>query len=199
MGRVARIIGTAADIWDDVWDVREARPTSHGFDLLFGWPAGTPRGKGGAGGPRIIVTQDLAAHLESIRQSPGKHGLPAGSTTVKRLRRLLGHHGQIDRAAWWEDRADDLADLTIEQFATRHGVSIGAAVNARHALFGPTLRPAGWWRAADVVSALSGPTADVADALGISCGSVRRIRAVLRGHSSPPSATATATPPPPRP
>lgn len=178
MARHAKIIGAVTDAWGDAHDVREARPTLHGFDVLLGWPVGIPRGRGGSGGPKVIVTAVLAGHMEAHRLAPGAMGLPIGATAIKRLRRLLGHHGQIDRAAWWEERADDLGILTIEAFAARHSVSAGAVVNARHALFGPTLRPAGWWRAPDVTMMLtaSRPRADIADQLGISVGSVGRLR-----------------------
>lgn len=189
VARHATIIGEAVDVWGDWWEVREERQTTHGFALALGWPAGVRRGRGAAGGVRVIVTTDLAAHLESTRMAPAAHGLPIGNTTVKRLRRLLGHHWQIDRAAWWEERADDLTDLTIEAFATRHAVSVGAVVNARHALFGPALRPAGWWRAPDVAAVIlaDAPRADIAARLEISVGSVGRLRWALR-----------ATPPAPR-
>lgn len=181
VARTATIIGRAVDVWGDAWSVRERRSTEHGFDVLLGWPVGQPRGKGAAGGPRVIVTAELAAHMGRIRATPSGHGLPLGNTAITRIRRLLGHHRYIDRAAWWERRAADLIDLTIEQFAERHAVSIGAVVNARHALMGPSLRPAGWWRAPDVSAVLlsDAPTSDTAEVLGISAGSVRRLRWML--------------------
>lgn len=185
MARKSTAIGSAIDIWGSKWDVREDRKTAYGWPVRIGWPAGEPRGKAGAGGPRIIVTDELAAHLESVRAAPGGHGLPIGMTALKRLRRLLGHHRQIDRAEWWADRADDLADLTIEAFAARHQVRTGAVLNARHALFGPVLRPAGWWRAPDVASIILAemPVAIAADRLGISASSVRRLRGQLKNTS----------------
>lgn len=132
--------------------------------------------------PRVIVTPALLRHLERHRQRPAALALPIGHTAITRLRRLLGHHRQMDAAAWWDERADDLADLTIEAFAAAHGRSVGAIVNARHALFGRRLRPAGWWRAPDVVEVLLAdrPRADIADALGISVGSVGRLRHCCR-------------------
>lgn len=187
MARTATIIGHIEDVWGDPWAVREARPTDLGFDLQLGWPALAPRGKSGAGGPRVIITPALARHMEQIRQAPGAHRLPIGNTAVKRIRRLLGHHRHMDRAKWWEERADDLADLTIAEFAARHNVSTGAIVHARHALFGATLRPAYWWQAEDVAAIIRGdaPTAAVADALGLSAGAIRRLRAALRAPTSP--------------
>lgn len=178
MARIAQIIDTIKDAWGDDWDVREYRQTAHDFEIAFGWPYGSPRGKGGSGGVKVIVTPDLLDHFETYRLSPINLALPIGNTTIKRIRRLLGHHRQIDRAAWWEERIADLADLTLDQFAARHGVSVGAAANARHALFGHTLRPAGWWRQKDMAEILlsATPRSDIADTLGISVGSVGRLR-----------------------
>lgn len=183
MARVATLIGHAVDYWGDTWDVRESRDTPHGWPVLLGWPAGVPRGRGGAGGPTVIVTPELAAYFEGLRgfRRP-PIGLPVGRSAIKRIRRLLAIDSALDRAAWWEDRADDLADLTIDRFAARHGVSTGAAAMARLALLGPTLRPAGWWRAADVAAELLAdrPRAAIADSLNISVGAVRRLRCQIK-------------------
>ncbi|WP_428031471.1 hypothetical protein [Ancylobacter sp.] len=184
MARVAQIVGATIDLWGDKWDVRERRATAHGFSVAIGWPHGLPRGKAGTGGPRVIVTPDLAAHLQAVSDRPGAHGLPIGNTAVKRLRRLLGLDWRDDRAAWWAARADDLADLTVEEFGRRHGASAGAIINARHALFGPTSRPAGWWRAPDVQELILAdrPRALIAENLGLSVGAIGRLRYVLRAR-----------------
>ncbi|WP_043748989.1 hypothetical protein [Methylobacterium nodulans] len=77
-------------------------------------------------------------------------------------------------------------DLTLEAFAVRHGCSVGGTSKARTALFGPSLRPAGWWRAPDVAAVILAdrPRADIADDLGVSVGTVGRLRWVLQrdGH-----------------
>jgi len=182
MARRATIIDLITDAFGDEWDVREYRPTMHGFDLAFGWPADQLRGPGQAGGPRAILTEDLVLYLAAHRDRPKDIQLPVGRTAIKRLRRILGHHWQIDRAAWWEARVDDLSDLTIEDFCRRHGVSAGAAVNARHALFGPALRPPGWWKSPDIAAIIISdrPRAQVAEELGISVGSLGRLRWQLK-------------------
>ena len=182
MGRRAQIIDQIADTFGDIWDAREYRRTEHGFDVALGWPADQLRGGGQAGGPRVILTEDLAIYLASHRDHPKDIRLPIGRTALKRLRRILGHHRQIDRAAWWEARTEDLSDLTIERFAAKHDVSMGAVVNARHALFGPSLRPAGWWRAPDVARVIldDNPRAVIADDLGISIGALGRLRWMLK-------------------
>jgi hypothetical protein len=181
MARVALIIDKIEDAWGDEWDVREYRTTDHAFPVSLGWPHGHPRGRGG-GGVRVIVTPQLAHHFEEHRLAPGELALPIGNSTIKRIRRLLGHHRQIDRAAWWEERVSDLTDLTIDEFTQKHSVSAGAVANARHALFGHKLRPAGWWQQKDVADILMGdaPRSDIADLLEISVGSVGRLRWMLQ-------------------
>lgn len=178
MARKATIIDRITDTFGDDWDVREYRATSHSFDIAFGWPAGQLRGAGQAGGMRAILTDDLVIYLATHRDNPARMRLPIGRTTLKRLRRILGHHWQIDRASWWEARVADLSDLTVEQFCDRHHVSAGAVVNARHALYGPKLKPAAWWQADDVAELIvsNRPRAEIAEELGISVGSLGRLR-----------------------
>ncbi|MFE1598157.1 hypothetical protein [Methylobacterium sp. ID0610] len=139
----------------------------------------------------MIVTPELAQHMERFRAAGGARGgavlgLPLGATSIKRIRRLLGHHYIADRAAWWEAQAADLADLTIDAFAARHGCSVGSVSQARAALFGASLRPAGWWRAPDVAALILAdrPRADIADQLGVSVGSLGRLRWALRASAA---------------
>lgn len=166
------------DVWGDVWDVRERRPTDHGFDLSLGWPQGVPRGRGGAGSPRAIVTTDVAAYLETQRHTPAQIRLPCGRTAIKRLRRLLGHDWRADREGWWSERIDDLATMTTDEFAHKHDISAGAVSVNRQALLGRRCREAGWWRD-DAVRAIllsDAPITSIADDFDIAVGSVRRLR-----------------------
>ena len=183
MARRARIIGRETDVWGDEWDVRERRDGG-AVPVALGWPEGARRGKGGAGGPRVIVTRELADHFERHRARPQDLGLPVGASAIKRVRRLLGHHRQIDRAAWWAERMVELCDLPVSEFAARHAVAIGAVSQARAALFGAKLRPPGWWREPDVAAVLTAdePCAMIADEVALSVGAVRRLRAVLRAE-----------------
>ncbi len=173
--------GTVADAFGDTWTVAEARPTPHGFDVLLGHPAGRRQGK------TVICTPELVAYLESRRYPARGVHLPLGRTAVKALRRLLGLRWLEQHGAWWEERVDDLADLTSVAFAERHGVSAGVTANARLALLGPRLRPPGWWREAGVSALLAGPdpAVEVARVLDIAAGSVRRLRCVLRAEAAP--------------
>lgn len=128
MAREALIIGRATDYSGREWDVRESRPTLHGFDLLIGWPRGEPRGKGGRG-VSTILSAELARYLSAAR--PRDIDLPIGRTTFKRLRAELGVSWSWD--AWWADRENDLLAMTLEEFCAAHGCSIGAASQRRAA------------------------------------------------------------------
>lgn len=128
MARKAQIIGQATDYAGVRWDVRETRPTAHGFDILIGWPQGEPRGRGGRG-VAAILSVELARYLAETR--PRDIDLPIGRTTFKRLRSELGLAWSWD--AWWADRVDDLLSMTLEAFCARHGCSIGAASQRRAA------------------------------------------------------------------
>ncbi|QCO07469.1 hypothetical protein [Azospirillum argentinense] len=167
----------APDAWGDLWRVEEVRPTAFGFDVLLGRPV-----DGGRGGKKAIITAALAAHFEAHRLAPAGLDLPLSKTTVKRIRRVLGHHRQIDNAAWWDERVDDLIRLTAAEFAGRHSVKEDTAAAARIRILGTTQREAGWWKAPDVVALLhSGlPTSEVAAILDLAAVSVRRLRAWTR-------------------
>ena len=129
MAREARIIGTATDANGIIFDVRERRVTNHGFLLHIGWPKGEPRGRG-CGGPKVILTVELAQYLTAIR--PREVDLPIGGTTVKVLRNAIGLRWSWDE--WWAARSDDLMSLTLECFSNKHGCSTGAASQRRTAI-----------------------------------------------------------------
>lgn len=130
MAREAQIIGSAVDSTGEEWDVRERRPTAHGFDILVGWPKGVTRGRGGSGGPSVIATAELAHYLTETRLRDVT--LPIGPTLVKRLRAAIGISWSWDD--WWAAKADDLASMTLEAFCVRYGCSMGAASQRRAVL-----------------------------------------------------------------
>lgn len=132
MARSAEIIGTATDWLGRGWDVRERRPTAHGFDVLIGWPQDEARGRG-TRGVAVVPTPQLAAYLSETRQRD--IDLPIGITAAKRLRREIGVSWSWD--AWWAARRADLLSMTLEAFAARHGCSIGAASQRRAELKRP--------------------------------------------------------------
>jgi len=126
MARKAHIIGRATDYAGVEWDVREGRPTKHGFDVLIGWPRGEARGKGGRG-VATIITAELAQYLQATRLRDTD--LPIGMSTVKRMRAEIGVSWSWDD--WWAVRADDLSTMTLEAFCDKHGCSMGAASQRR--------------------------------------------------------------------
>lgn len=133
MSRIATIIGQCRDHEGRDWDIREERITAHGWPLLLGWPADTPRGQGG-GGVRIIPTAELMAYLKINAFRPAEMELPCGKTAIKRLRRLACLYWLADSPQWWTDRKDDLLTLTLSEFCKKHGVSVGAASQWRKQL-----------------------------------------------------------------
>ena len=126
MAREAQIIGNATDYAGVEWDVRECRPTTHGFGILMGWPKSATRGKGGHG-VAVIITAELAQYLQSTRLRDVD--LPIGTTTVKRMRADIGVSWSWDD--WWAARADDLRTMTLQAFCDKHGCSLGAASQRR--------------------------------------------------------------------
>ena len=143
------IFGQVRDVDGGLWDVRQIRDTKHGFDLLFGSP--TPRlGSYRGGFPRLIATQPLVDFWETNR---AKHGgilfdLPAGRTTLKRVRHRLGFNYLDDLSDFWQERIEDLETLSAREFATRHKVDVHVASETRFKLLGRRARKLGWWRKA---------------------------------------------------
>lgn len=169
---------TVTDIFGEQWKVLQTLPSAHGFDVYLGVPY--PQRRGGA---TIIATEGV---MEYVQKTPPRDvSLPVGRGAVKRLRKLLDSPA-VSRIktgrAWWEARLDDLCELTLDDFAERHGVSVVAAFKWRKELVGLTLRPPGWWREGTARDLLisDAPRAEVAAKLGISVGSVGRLRWRLR-------------------
>ena len=97
-----------------------------------------------------------------------------------RLRRLLGISARDEQEAWWLERLGDLIAMTLAEFSEKHGVAESTASIKSKLFFGPRVRESGWWKSPLLAETLSMATADAADALGISAGSVRRIRWELK-------------------
>ncbi|MHB9291307.1 hypothetical protein Holit_00381 [Hollandina sp. SP2] len=133
MSRYAIIMYHIRDWQKCLWDVKEERPTVHSWPFLVGWPTDIPRGPGG-GAPKVILTKDIKDYLDTMRFQSCLIDLPIGDTTIKRLRRELGHNWYKDRPIWWEKRKEDLRTMTLEKFFEKHGCSSGAASQARKKL-----------------------------------------------------------------
>ena len=83
------------------------------------------------GNPRIIMTAALAEYLQSVER-PRDVDLPISPEAIKRLRKQLSI--QFDWDKWWGVRADDLASMTLREFARKHRCSEVAASQRRAAL-----------------------------------------------------------------
>ena len=62
--------------------------------------------------------------------------LPAGRTTLKRLRRRLGFHYFEDKSEFWWDRIGDLETYSAREFAKLHDVDVQVVFDTRTKLLG---------------------------------------------------------------
>jgi hypothetical protein len=148
MKRKFPILGQVRDVEGGEWDVLDIRDTKHGFDLLFGSPR--PRVGYWGGPPRLIATQPLIDFWQANRTKHDGvlYDLPAGRTTLKRMRHRLGFHYLDDLSQFWKDRIEDLETLSAREFAMRHKVDVEVAIDTRRRLLGRRTRDPGWWRKA---------------------------------------------------
>lgn len=122
MDRRANSLASTKDLFGCWWEVREARPTAHGFDLLLGRPL-DDEGNTGRGGARVIPTRALYRywHRRRMLRDSSIYDLPVSRTAIKAARKHLRLNVYEDHRRWWLKRTDDLRHLTLEQFARRHG------------------------------------------------------------------------------
>jgi hypothetical protein len=140
--------GQVRDVEGRLWDVRDARDTKHGFDLLFGSPVS---GLGwGCGLPALIATQPLVDFWEAnqTKRNGVIYDLPAGRTTLKRVRQRLGFRSWDDIAEFWQERIDDLEALSAREFAAQHNIRLQVVFARRTQHLGRRARQVGWWREA---------------------------------------------------
>lgn len=178
------MVDTVRDAFGDPWRVEEVRPTAHGWPVYLGRPI-LPGGGHPRQGRAVVPTAELRDHLARTVEHPYAVNLPVARAVVKRLRNLLGLTWRDHRREWWEERAEELAELVGTEFARRHGVSEAAVSVAHRSMYGPRLRPKGWWREGESALLLRSalPRAYVAHRLGISVGAVGRLRWVLQGDA----------------
>jgi hypothetical protein len=180
--------GEVYDVNKSLFDVRDARTTKHGFDLLFGVPVNTPLGSYRGGLPRLIATPALQAYWELNRTK--RRGeifdLPAGRTTLKRLRRRLGFNSLDDVDAFYQDRIADLKTLTAREFAERYGVDIHVVMDRRFRMLGRKARLHGWWQNEKALEILRAPITlrEAGERLGIKTSQVHRLRERIRLDSA---------------
>lgn len=183
--RTATIIGSRNDVFGCRWDVRELRPTNHGFQLAIGWPIrhGERMSGKGYGGPRIIPTRALYRYWRKcqLARDGSIYDLPASRRALQRVRRILGFNFYSANRRWWEDRLCDLSTLTGAEFARLHDVCESDVSLAYKEIFGSRNRPRFWWREQEVASLLLSDTPhyQIAETLDISVGASRRLRHML--------------------
>jgi len=173
------VCGQVRDADNALWDVRDVRPTKHGFDIYYGSPDRAHDTH--HGGPlRLIVTKALRDFWWDNRLE--SHGflfdLPAGRTTLKRARNRLKFNHRDDVREFWTERIDDLATLPIGEFAAKHGVDKILAFDWRFRLVGQRARPLGWWRTPETLKILlsSMSLSQVGRELGIGISHAFRLR-----------------------
>ena len=148
------ICGQVNDVYGTQWNVREVRTTKHGFDLHFGNPVS--EGDYPTGLPRIIATKALIDYWDANRTAIRKvFDLPAGRTTLKRVRQRFHFHVNRDTTKFYEDRRRDLETLSAREFMQKHGVSSYHCLsNWRFKTIGQVSRPLGWWRTPETIKVL---------------------------------------------
>jgi hypothetical protein len=174
----ATIVGQVRDVDGRLWNVRQIRETKHGFNLLYGSPEALA---GYWGGPaRLIATQPLIDFWEANRtQHDGVlFDLPAGRTTLKRVRYRFGFNYLKDLSAFWMQRIEDLEELSAREFARKHNVDFHVASETRRKLFGNRARKLGWWRKARPLKILRSNIMlrEIAEKLDISTSHAHRLR-----------------------
>jgi hypothetical protein len=179
MKRKPSILGQVRDVEGVLWDVRQIRDTKHGFDLLFGSPE--PRlGSYRGGLPRPIATQPLVDFWEANRtiRDGVLFDLPAGRTTLKRVRHRLGFHYLDDFSDFWKERLEDLETLSAREFAIRHKVDIEVVFDTRRKLLGKRARDLGWWRKPRPLKILRSKITlrEMGEKLSISISQAKRLR-----------------------
>lgn len=172
------ILGQVQDVEGAVWDVRDIRTTKHGFDLLFGSPASMPIHRWGL--PRLIATKSLYDFWDANRtkRDGAIYDLPAGRTTIKRIRHRLGFHSLKDLSKFWRARIKDLQELNAREFAAKHSVPIFTVFEMRYRLLGRKARNLDWWHDATALEVLRSDITlrEMGEKLDISISHAKRLR-----------------------
>jgi len=181
--------GTVLDVEDRLWVVRQIRRTKHGFPLLFGTPAPAEPAEL-VRLPKLIPTKALIDFWHRNRTNFGPtFDLPAGRTTLKRVRYRFGFHMQRDLSAFWHDRIEDLKNLSAREFAERHHISFHRVEETRFKILGRTARPLGWWKTPEILAILRAGMScrQIGQKLGIGLSHASRLRKTARLDPLPPN------------
>ncbi len=179
MKRRRIILGQVKDVEGASWDVCDSRDTKHGFDLLFGHIQ-TRLGSYFGGPPRLIATQSLVDYWIKHQTHYGGFilDLPAGRTTLKRLRKRLGFNYRDDLSDWWQERLPDLQTMSAHEFAAKHSLDISMVFAMRLKLLGRWARHENWWREPEVLQILLSDLTlrETGENLGIGVSHAKRLK-----------------------
>lgn len=172
------ILGQVQDVEGTIWDVRDIRTTKHGFDLLFGSPASMPIHRWGL--PRLIATKPLYDFWDAnrTRRNGAIYDLPAGRSTIKRIRHRLGFNSLKDLSKFWRARITDLQELSAREFAAKHGVKLGVVFETRFKVLGRQARDLDWWHDPAALRVLRSNITlrEIGEKLDISTSHAKRLR-----------------------
>jgi hypothetical protein len=178
--REKKTICQIRDVHGVNWDVRQIRPTKHGFYLFFGSPAGRPWRSNAC----IIPTKELRNFWDSnrTRHDGFLYDLPIGRSTVKRVRRRLQFNFREDWMKFWQDRMDDLKTMSVREFGAKHDVDHNVVNEMRFKILGRRARQIGWWREPWIIDVLlaEGTLGAAGEKLGIGTSQVFRLREEAR-------------------
>jgi hypothetical protein len=165
------------DVDNDLWDVRDVRPTKHGFDLLYG--SRVYRLTNFRNGPGLIVTKELFDYWEAnkTKRDGVLFDLPAGRTTLKRARSRCGFNHNRDVKDYWTEHIPELQTLSA-RVAARHNLDVQLVRDSRFRVLGRRARDLDWWRTPEPVAVLrSGITLrEIGEKLGIGTSHASRLR-----------------------
>jgi hypothetical protein len=168
------------DVHGENWNVRQIRPTKHGFFLFFGSPAGRTWSSSAC----LVATKELRNFWDAnrTRHDGFMYDLPAGRTTIKRVRHALQFNFRHDWMKFWGDRMDDLKNMKARDFAVKHKIDPLVVFDMRNKILGRRARQIGWWREPRVLDILLAETTHRAAAakLGIGTSQVFRLREQAR-------------------
>jgi hypothetical protein len=176
--RERSILFQVEDVEGGTWGVKQVRETKHGFDLLFGVPVDHGSYRGGLA--RIIATKELTDFWDAnrTRHDGFLFDLPAGRSTLKRVRRRLQFNFRNDWSEFWMDRLEDLKTMPPRDFAAKHDLEPNVVFEMRFKLLGKRARDLGWWRDPLIVETLlSGVTLrEIGEKLDIGTTHAKRLR-----------------------
>jgi hypothetical protein len=185
--REQKMLGQVRDVDGVLWNVLGRRPTPYGFDLLMGLKA-SGGGRNRTGLAQLIATKALHDYWAAIPTgSQGEnYALPAGRSTLKRMRKRLGFNAVKGRPKFWKMRCQDLETLSAAEFVAKHQVTRNEFFAWRERLVGQVSRNKGWWRKPSFLAVLRSnvPLRVVAEKLGIGLTHSSRLRRQLTAEDA---------------